>query len=396
MRGYRIKSLLPLRTNRFFFRFIFLFLGPILGWGICLFSSPLAEARESIRVLVLKDFSTVKVSGEGLALHDLKTGRTFFKNTKFSSLTFERDAGSRLRVRGHSFSAQGFLVDSSAGPMGLNGRQYRDRLKIIPGPNRDVWVINVLPLEEYLVGLINYEISSQWTMEAVKAQVVAARTYAFYQRGNRSGELYDVDSGVNDQVYGGVGREDSRSRKAVLETKGELILYQGNPIFAVYSACCGGKTEWGENMWAGNFPYLRGTECNYCLDSPHFLWNYSIDGERLSMALEGTSSNSRVLGLEIDERSQSRRVLKLTVQTERNQRQISGKDFRRLLGYDQLRSTNFVMAQKDGAYHFSGLGWGHGVGLCQWGAKGMAEAGTEYRTILKYYYQDVEIGKISR
>jgi stage II sporulation protein D len=114
------------------------------------------------------------------------------------------------------------------------------------------------------------------------------------------------------------------------------------------------------------------------------------------MALDGTALNSRVLSLEIDERSQSRRVLKLTVQTERNQRQLSGKDFRRLLGYDQLRSTNFVMAQKDGVYQFSGLGWGHGVGLCQWGAKGMAEAGTEYRSILKYYYQDVEVGKISR
>jgi stage II sporulation protein D len=110
----------------------------------------------------------------------------------------------------------------------------------------------------------------------------------------------------------------------------------------------------------------------------------------------GISSNSRVLGLEIDQRSQSRRVLKLTVQTEGAQRQISGKDFRRLLGYDQLRSTNFVMSQRDGVFHFSGLGWGHGVGLCQWGAKGMAEAGAEYRTILKYYYQDVEIGKIFR
>jgi stage II sporulation protein D len=88
--------------------------------------------------------------------------------------------------------------------------------------------------------------------------------------------------------------------------------------------------------------------------------------------------------------------LKLTVQTERDRRQVSGKDFRRLLGYDLLRSTNFVVAQKDGGYQFSGLGWGHGVGLCQWGARGMADAGMDYLSILKYYYQDVEIGKIPR
>ncbi len=351
----------------------------------------------------------MKVSGKGLALRDLKTGQTFFKNRKFSSLTIEREAGLRLAVRGHSLFAPGFLAESPVGPLTVNGRKYRDKLRIIPGPGRDVWVINELPLEEYLVGLINFEISSQWPMEALKAQVVAARTYAFYQRGNRTGEMYDVDSGVNDQVYGGVGREDFRSRRAVQETRGELILHQGNPIFAVYSSWCGGKTEDGENMWRGTFPYLRTVECNYCLDSPHFLWNYSLDGVRLGTALVGDSvgspetlregsatPGSRFLGLQIDERSQSRRVLRLTVQTERDRWQISGKDFRRLLGYDLLRSTNFVVAEKDGAYQFSGLGWGHGVGLCQWGARGMAEAGKDYASILKYYYQDVEIGKISR
>ena len=186
-------------------------------------------------------------------------------------------------------------------------------------------------------------------------------------------------------------------RRAVRETEGELILHNGKPIFAVYSSCCGGKTEDGEQMWSGNFPYLRAVECAYCLDSPHFLWNYSVDGDRLGTALGGSPfSAARVVKLEIEERSQSRRVLKLAFQTENSRQAMTGKDFRRLLGYDQLRSTNFVMAEKDGNFQFSGLGWGHGVGLCQWGTKGMAEAGKDYRSILKYYYQDVEIGKIPK
>jgi stage II sporulation protein D len=394
LRGFWIKNLLPPRTYRYFSRFIFLFLGPILGWEILFFPWAYAEASQSIRVLILKDISDVKLSGEGLALHDLKTGQTLFKNKSF---LIEREAGFRLRLRSPSISAQGFMVDSSAGSVEIQGRQYRGTLKIIPGPNRDVWVINILPLEEYLIGLVNYEISSQWPLEAVKAQVVAARTFAFYQRSIRAGEAYDVDSGVSDQVYGGVGREDFRSRQAVQETAGELILYRGNPIFAVYSSCCGGKTEPAELMWMGTFPYLQTVECSYCLDSPYFLWNYALDGERLSMALEESSSRSpRILGLEINERSRTRRVLRMTVRTERDRRQISGKEFRRLLGYDLLRSTNFVMTQKDGVYLFSGLGWGHGVGLCQWGARGMAEAGMDHRTILEYYYQGVQIGKIAR
>ncbi len=348
-----------------------------------------------IRVLISRDTSEVKVSGKGLSLHDLKTGLRLFRKAGSSSFTIERAPGSRLRVRGRATAAQGFRLEAGAAPLHINGRYYRNTLRIIPGPNRDVWVINVLSLEEYLVGLINFEISSQWTPEAMKAQAVAARTYAVYQKAARSGEAYDVDSGVSDQVYGGVGREDERSRSAVRETEGELILHDGKPIFAVYSSCCGGKTENGEQMWSGNFPYLRGVECAYCLDSPHFLWNYSVEGDRLAAALSGSpSSQARVVKLDIEERSPSRRVLKLAFHTEKSRQAMTGKDFRRLLGYDQLRSTNFVMAETDGIFQFSGLGWGHGVGLCQWGAKGMAEAGKDYRSILKHYYKDVEIGKL--
>ena len=380
------------RLDRSFFRWNLLLAGAVLGWAGAFALGPAAEAGETIRVLIVKDFAGVKVSGEGLSLQDLKTGLAYLKIKGYSSLTVDRGSGPRLRIRGRPLTAGGFQLESQGAPLLVNGRYYRHKLKFVPGPNGDVWVINVLPVEEYLAGLVNYEISSQWTMEAIKAQVVAARTYASYQKRARSGEAYDVDSGVNDQMYGGVGKEDARSRRAVRETEGELILHKGNPVFAVYSSCCGGKTEEGEQMWLGDFPYLRGVECSYCLDSPHFLWNYSLEGGRLGMALGNPAPSARILKLEIEDRSLSRRVLKLALHTETGRRAITGKEFRRLLGYDQLRSTNFVVAEKDGAFHFSGLGWGHGVGLCQWGAKGMAEAGKDYRFILKSYYQDVEIG----
>jgi stage II sporulation protein D len=255
-------------------------------------------------------------------------------------------------------------------------------------------VINELPLEQYLVGLIHCEVPPQWSGEVLKAQAVVARTYATYRKGNRVNELYDVDSRVTDQVYEGMNKEDVQAQQAVKETEGELLLYQGLPIFAVYHACCGGKTESPENLWSGNFPYLRSTACNFCLDSPHFLWNYPIDAETLRRVLErGGFSGSHVLGIEVVERSQSGRALQVSIQSEKGRLKISGKEFRRLLGYDLLRSTNFVVKESNGIYHFSGLGWGHGVGLCQWGAKGMAEGGADYRSILKYYYQEVEIGK---
>lgn len=372
------------------------YLGIILSLGIFFVCGGFAEAKELIRVLIVRDASQCKISGQQLVLRDLKTGRTFFEKTEFSSLRIKREAGARLRVPGHPISAKAFSVTSSRGPLVINGRQYRDKLKIFPGPNRGLWVINELPLEEYLVGLVNCEISSQWPWEAVKAQIVVARTYATFQKRNRAGELYDVDSGVSDQVYEGIGKEDLPSRKVVEETDGELLLYEGRPIFAVYHSCCGGETESPEFLWSGYFPYLKSIACNFCIDSPHFLWKYQVDSETLKKTLRTAGFfGSKVLGIEVGERSQSRRALQLAVKSEKGQLEISGKEFRRLLGYDLLRSTNFVVEEKGEVYFFSGLGWGHGVGLCQWGAKGMAERGVDYRSILNHYYQNVAIGKLA-
>ncbi|MDH4268368.1 MAG: SpoIID/LytB domain-containing protein [Deltaproteobacteria bacterium] len=378
-------------------RFFYFLLGAFISWEIFWAPAVEAQTKEIIRVLILRDVSYFIVTGQALALQDLPTGQTLFKNKKVSSLTVERDVGPRLRIKGYSISAKALVVTSARGFITINGRHYRDKIRVFPGPNRDLWVINELPVEQYLVGLINAEIFSQWSLDALKAQAVAARTFAIFQKGNRSDGLYDVDSSVNDQVYAGTGLEDDRSRRAVKETEGEILINKGNPIFAVYHACCGGKTESPEYLWAGSFPYLNSVVCTYCLDSPHFLWNYQVDAQRLAKVLKGMGYISQRVGeIQLGERSKSGRVLRLFVNGEKAPWEIPGKEFRRLLGYNQLRSTNFWLKKSNGVFLFSGLGWGHGVGLCQWGAKGMADAGIDYRPILKYYYQNVEIGQLPR
>ncbi len=352
-----------------------------------------AEAGEIIRVLILRDISRFTVLGQQMTLRDLHTGQTLFKKHGSFSLNIERKAN-HVRIRKPAVSRSAFLLTSPA-PLQINGRQYRDKLKIFPGVNGDLWVINELSLEDYLTGVINSEIYSQWPLEAVKAQAVVARTYAVFQKRNRAGTSYDVEAGVSDQVYGGMTKEDVRARQAVKETEGELLLYRGEPIFAVYHSCCGGQTETPESLWAGNFPYLRSTACNFCLDSPRFLWNYQVSEEDLRKALANAGFGSSPLKeIEIIERSESRRVLQLLVQDEDKRKNLSGKEFRQLLGYDFLRSTNFIINRTGETFSFSGLGWGHGVGLCQWGAKGMAEGGAKYQDILKYYYQNVDLRKV--
>ncbi len=378
-------------------RFSYFLLAALAGWGMGGASPTNAKTDDIIRVLLLRDVSHFFVTGQELAMQDPVTGQRLFKSKKVSALTVERDGGLRLRVKGYSISAKALVLTSARNSLTINGRPYRDKIQVFPGPNQNLWVINELPLEEYLVGLINSEIFSHWPLDALKAQAVAARTFAIFQRGNRSDRLYDLDSGVNDQVYVGKRLEDDRSRQAVKETEGEIILYKGNPIFAVYHACCGGKIESPEYLWAGSFPYLKSIVCTYCLDSPHFLWNYQVEGHRLAKALgRGGYSIPPVAEIQFGERNESGRVLRLFVKGGRTRWEIPGKEFRRLLGYDQLRSTNFWLKESNGFFFFSGLGWGHGAGLCQWGAKGMADAGMDYRTILKYYYQNVEMGRFAR
>lgn len=293
--------------------------------------------------------------------------------------------------------ARSLVITAGGGTLAINGRKYHNRLHIFPRPNGSIWAINELPMESYLAGLINCEVFSNWPMEALKAQAVVARTYATFQQMARKGEPYDVDSTVADQVYEGKEKEDERSHRAARQTAGELLLYGGRPIFSVYHACCGGRTEDAHMHWTLDYPYLRSVPCNFCLDSPHFVWNYQVSTDSLAKTLGMVGLwGSQILDIGILERSESKRVLLLSIQTERERMKISGKEFRRVLGYDFIRSTHFILKKEREFLLFSGLGWGHGVGLCQWGSRGMAENGEAYRSILQYYYRNVQIGRMPR
>lgn len=359
---------------------------------ISLFSPREANARHMIRVLISRDIYQLKINGSHLSITEIPSGRQLFKNKNF--LTIVREKGPSLRIKEMGISASGFALTSTQVYLPILGKKYKGKILFYPGNNRDIWIINELPLEEYLVGLVNKEISSQWPLAAVKAQVVAARTYAYFQKEKRADNLFDVEATVNDQVYGGVDFEDERARKAVRETEGEVILYQGKPIFAVYHACCGGKTESPVYLWSGDYPYLKGISCLYCLDSPHFVWNYQLDIDKLEKILqEKGSAYLPIKEIVVGPRNESKRITKIIIRREGDVLEIPAPEFRQLLGYDQLRSTNFWVKKIHGSFSFSGLGWGHGVGLCQWGAKGMAETGADYQSIIKYYYQNVEIGR---
>lgn len=342
---------------------------------------------ETIRVAVLKGAESITLEGNGLLLTDGNGEPLRFsfplqiKKNKDGLLVNNR------KVRSLRATAPAFLL--------INGKSYRGIIEVMPA-DKGVLVVDELPLEDYLVGLINCEISSQWPIEAVKAQAIIARSYAVYQKAARKNALYHLESSVMDQVYEGCDMEDSRAIRGVKETAGEVLVYNGAVIQAFYHSNCGGHTEASENVWGFALPYLSGVDCKYCLTSPSVKWEQSISLKKLESQLR--SSGYPVSGLKDikpGSRNKSGRLQDLTLVSAKGRSVISAVNFRKTIGYSVIKSTNFDVRISGDDALFSGVGFGHGVGLCQWGAKQRASDGFDYREILFYYYPGTRLEKIS-
>lgn len=338
----------------------------------------LSTSSQTIRVAIVKNASAVVVDGDGL-LARRENGEALFLAPPVTIRPGDRG----VVVSGVTYQR---ICFAGSGSVTVNGKPYRGMAEASLN-ERGVLIVNELPLEEYLVGLINCEVSSAWPMDAVKAQAVIARTYALYRKKLRMNALYHLESSVLDQVYDGSLIEDSRARRAVSETDGEVLTYNGAIIQAFYHSNCGGKTEASENVWGVSLPYLRGVTCEYCLANPSSVWSQDLElvgiEEKVRAAGFKVATVSDIRPGPLDSRGRLRSVL---IVSSRGDLTLTGDQFRKTIGYGVIKSTNFTVKVRDGVAHFTGLGNGHGVGLCQWGAKQRAVAGFSYTEILSYYY----------
>ncbi len=276
----------------------------------------------------------------------------------------------------------------------VNGKGFRNAVEIIP-VEKGMLVVNELPMEDYIAGIINCEISSQWPMEAVKAQAVVARSYAVFQREARKNMPYHLESTVLDQVYEGFEHEDSRAVRGVQETAGEVLTYNRKVIQAFFHSSCGGHTEASQNVWSFGLPYLQGVDCKYCVESPSAAWEQMLPLKRLeSLLKKGGYGVTGLRGIIPLYRNKSGRIGDLSIIFERGSINIPAVDFRKTVGYSVIKSTSFDVRISGENAVISGVGYGHGVGLCQWGAKKRAEDGFDYREILSYYYPGTILEKI--
>jgi stage II sporulation protein D len=175
------------------------------------------------------------------------------------------------------------------------------------------------------------------------------------------------------------------------------MTYQGAPILAYYHSCCGGHTDSAFEIKGKDLPYLKGVECPWCVDCPKFRWNFDLNAQRLAERVSRAGYLIRSVDSLLPVRTTaSGRVYELEITSPDKSFFLSGEDLREALGQQELKSTRFQVSRRNKTFHFSGTGYGHGIGACQWGMKGMAEKGHNWRQILKYYYSGVEFVKIEQ
>ena len=275
----------------------------------------------------------------------------------------------------------------------INNHNFRGEVLLMRTPKERITAINSIDIEDYIKGVMYHEVSHHWPMEALKAQAVAARTYALYKMDSSHRNDYDVTNDIYSQVYGGKNSERYRTGLAVERTTGQVLTYLGKILPAYFYATCAGMTEDAKELWDIDVPPLRGVPCMFCQDSPHMHWKKNFRLRDIQLAL---NKQGRKIGLIKDisivdhDRSDRIKTLKITGR-DGETLLITGKDFREIVGPNELKSNNYDVSIQGYYVNFVGKGWGHGVGMCQWGARGMAEQQFNYKQILSYYYPGSEL-----
>ena len=401
---------------------------------------PMDEDDQPVRIALATSAENARVGGTG-------TWRVYSRNS--ANLVTSGTAGTTMRIerRGNQLvavKADGSVTSRQTAPLLVrattpgsfvtwNGKRYRGELVIRPN-NGGLLVVNRLGVESYLRGVVPLEIggvAKPGDEAAVEAQAVAARSYSYIHIADAGTRAFDMYGSIQDQAYGGVDAEQAMSDRAVESTRNMVLRYAGRIINTPYSSTCGGRTAAVKEVWwrRNDEPYLKsvsdqipGTDKYYCDISGRFRWTTSFNETQLRETLEkylgtvtpasepavaasATSrlSLGRITGFNVTGRTPSDRVASVSIQTERGNYVVRGNDVRFVLRTPSgslLNSTYFTAETTKGSsgaidqLTIRGGGYGHGIGMCQFGAIGRARAGQDYRTILTSYYQGTTVERI--
>lgn len=286
---------------------------------------------------------------------------------------------------------------SGAGELALDGRRYRGALEL-RHKSGGLTAVNIVPVDDYLRSVVPEEMPVDWPAEAIKAQSVAARSFALASRGRHASEGYDLCTTTHCQLYTGTAAEKSASNAAIKATRGEVLTYGGKPIEALFHTDSGGMTENSEDVWGSHVPYLRAAKDTPAKTMP---WTKTISRADLERKLaakghdigkvRSVALSPLAIGRAAKDRTASGRVKTMTVKGTKGTATLSGTTWRSLLG---LKSTLFDAKLAKDMVTFTGYGFGHGLGISQWGAERMAAKDKSYADILHHYYTGITLQQL--
>lgn len=340
-----------------------------------------AQAIE-LKVAIEKDVRKLKVGSSTVAIVKDDLGRQIGQLTPMSPLAAEAKRN-QINIANLAGKTELIIEPKDNGYVWIGNRWYRGTTRLIR-EGKTITAINHVDLEDYLYSVVGAEAVSSWPMEALKAQAVAARSYALYKRNSEPNDIYDVDTTVGTQVYKGLDTEYTTTHEAVNSTLGQIMTYNNQVILAAFHSSSGGHTENVEDVWTSPLPYLRAV-VDYDHQAPVFEWQQMFPVSKIRTLVAGVG---RIRGLQPLKMTPRGRVVTMKVTGDRGTATLSGKKIRKAL---DLRSTLFRMSTDGKNVRVRGRGFGHGLGLSQWGAYYLAQQGVDYQRILAHYYQNASL-----
>ncbi|MGG6293531.1 SpoIID/LytB domain-containing protein [Leptolyngbya sp. AN02str] len=365
-----------------------------LFWFIALAPAQAAE-QLILRVAIEENVSQVQVGSSSNALLKNADGQVL---TELESGGFEASAANGQVAIGQ-WQEDGIWIEpkTADGFVWIGDKWYRGRVFVVP-TSGGLTAVNYVDLEEYLYSVVASEVPTSWPLESLKAQAVAARSYALYQRQSSANTVFDVGDTTRWQVYKGIEVETASTQAAVQETRGQVLTHNGQIINAVFHSSSGGHTENVEDVWVSPLPYLRAVP-DYDQNAPVFQWNESFSAEQMRARITGVGN---IIAFEPERLTPRGRVVSMRIIGDEGERRLSGDEIRRALN---LRSSLFTVQPQSGqvasangaapsGFVVTGGGFGHGIGMSQYGAFGMASQGADYRQILAHYYQGSTLARM--
>ncbi|MEB3342511.1 SpoIID/LytB domain-containing protein [Okeania sp.] len=350
-----------------------------------------AQASLSLRISIREGAKQVKIGSSTNAIIRDNLGREIGELRPAQGFAAELKSG-KVSLANWS-SGQIWIEPKGEGYVWIGDRWYRGRTQLIPHKG-GITAINYVNIEEYLYSVIGAEMNGNWPQEALKAQAVAARSYALNKRQENLNNFYDLGNDQYWQVYQGIEKESPGTYAAVDATQGQVLTYNGQIILALFHSSSGGHTENVEDVWSNPLPYLRAVP-DFDQDAPVYQWTKSFSQGELKQRISGIGN---ILSMTPLTTTPHGSVTTIKVLGDGGLKTLEGSDLTAALG---LKSTRFTIRIKKNegqkvptSFQFMGKGFGHAVGMSQWGAYNLARNGYNYHQILLYYYQGATLARI--